>query len=232
MSTYANDNYSNTCSVLDRVIQDYTTRIKLSEQNKNLKATYEGKCKQLQGGVQYCNAILDFVKPMIEDLHEYIDGKRKASMENINAALRMAGEIIKDATEGIYFQLDGDEAYLVTPDGLEVDAVEGCGYRQISSTFLRSVILEANPGKLSTLMLDEVFSLVSPDNSASLSLYLNVMTQNTQVISIEQKPQVYSNIDHVRYVFTKGEQFAEVTKEMVTHGGDTINESSEREGDF
>ena len=37
-------------------------------------------------------------------------------MLNINNALRMAGDIIPDADEGIKIKLDGDEAFVVTSD--------------------------------------------------------------------------------------------------------------------
>lgn len=217
MSENADRGYSNTCALLSRKIQELTTRVQVSNQNAKLKADYDSKAARFENSAKYCSAVMNIVKPMIDDLELYIDEKRKTSMQNINNALRLAGEIIKDATEGIYFQLDGDEACLVTPDGLEVDAVEGCGYRQISSVFLRSVVLSANRDTLPILMLDEVFSLVSQENSASLSTYLNLITRSAQVISIEQKPQVYANIDYTQYTFKKGERYAEVSKEVITH---------------
>ena len=155
---------------------------------------------------------------MLDDIQVYIAERRKNSMQSMNNALRMAGEIIQDSTEGIYFKIDGDEAWLATPDGLEADMVEGGGYRQISSTFIRSVVLGVNNGTLDTLLLDEIFALVSPENSAALSLYLNVICQDKQVISIEQKPQVYSNIDSVMYTFSKGTDYTEVHKSIIKHG--------------
>ena len=85
----------------------------------------------------------------------------------------------------------------------------------MSSAFLRAVVLGANPDNLQTLLLDEVFSLVSIPNSSTLSLYLNILTQDFQIISIEQKPQVYSNIDCVMYTFTKDNEFSEVSKRLV-----------------
>ena len=212
MSENAVYNYHNTCSSIDSAISELDVRIRVSEQNKKLKESYESKIKILEDNIVLCNLVLDSLKPMLADVQTYIAERKKSSMENINNALRMAGEIIQDATEGIFFNVDGDEAWLSTPDGLEVDMVEGGGYRQISSTFIRSVILDANMGILNTMLLDEIFSLVSPENSSVLSLYLNVMCQDKQVISIEQKPQVYSNIDNVTYVFDKSNDYASVSK--------------------
>jgi hypothetical protein len=203
---------------LRETIQDLDVRVRLSEQNQKLIDSYTEKVKKLEENIGLCNGVINIIKPMLEDVQEYITKRRKNSMQNINNALRIAGEIIQDATEGIYFKMDGDEAWLSTPDGLEVDIVEGGGYRQISSTFIRSVVLAANSQTLNTLMLDEIFALVSPENSATLSLYLNVMCQDKQVISIEQKPQVYSNIDSITYKFIADEKYTEVTKKVIKRG--------------
>ena len=219
MSTQPLNDYSNTCINLAKVIGDLDVRIKMSEQNKKLRATYEEHISNYTRSISLLNGSMDIMKPMLADIQHYIAERKKESMQNINNALRLAGEIIKDSTEGIYFKLDGDEAWLSTPDDLEVDDVEGGGYRQISSTFLRSVVLAANANTLNTVLLDEIFSLVSPENSAALSLYLNVMCQDMQVISIEQKPQVYSNIDCLTYTFNKDNEYAEVTHKTVKRGG-------------
>lgn len=164
--------------------------------------------------------LIDMVKPLLAGTQEYIDAKKKESMNNINNALRLAGEIIKDSAEGIFFQLDGDEAWLSTRDGLEVDMTEGGGYRQISSTFIRSAVLSASPHNLKTMLLDEMFATVSVQNSSVLSLYLNVMCQDMQVISIEQKPQVYSNVDATVYTFNKVGDYTEVTSKKITHSAE------------
>lgn len=213
-------NYSDTCSALDSAIRELEVKIRLSEQNSKLRETYTKSIQEAQANYDLASYLLELVKPMDADIENYIAERKRESMQNINNAIRLAGEIIKDSTDGIYFNLDGDEAWLSTPDGLEVDMVEGGGYRQISSTFLRSVVLGANPDTLNTLLLDEIFSLVSPQNSATLSLYLNVICQDMQVISIEQKPQVYSNIDSRTYTFNKLNKFAEVTVKEVKREGD------------
>ena len=213
-------NYSDTCSQLSRAIQDLDVRIRVSEQNQKLKDNYTEKIKKTEDNIALCNGVLDIMKPMLNDVQEYITEKRKESMQNINNAIRIAGDVIQDAEEGVYFKLDGDEAWLSTPDGLEVDMVEGCGFREVSSVFLRSVVLGSNHKLMDTLMLDEAFSLVSPENSATLSLYLNVLCQDKQVISIEQKSEVYSNVDATMYSFRKNGGYAEVTKSEVKRGSD------------
>ncbi len=203
MPTYTKPDYSSTCRILERELSGYASRIKVSEQNTKLKNTIQEKIDTFGRGMVVCNTLLDLVKPILADTKTYINNKRQESMNNINNALRLAGEIIKDSADGIYFQLDGDEAWLSTQDGLEVDMTEGGGYRQISSTFIRSAVLSANSHNLQTLFLDEMFATVSVQNSSVLSLYLNVICKNMQVISIEQKPQVYSNVDTRVYSFNK-----------------------------
>lgn len=215
MLAYAKPDYSSTCGLLEKEIAGMTARVRVSEQNTKLKESLEGQVANLNNGLAMCSQFLDLVKPLLADTKEYIDNKRKSSMNNINNALRLAGEIIPDSASGIFFQLDGDEAWLSTNDGLEVDMTEGGGYRQISSTFIRSAVLAANPHNLRTLLLDEMFATVSVANSAVLSSYLNVICQDMQVISIEQKPQVYCNIDAEIYTFNKLGEFTEVTHKSV-----------------
>lgn len=210
--------YSGTCAALTKAIQDLDVRIRVSEQNQKLYDSYTDKIKSLEDNIALCNGVMQIMKPLTDDVQTYITERKKSSMQNINNALRIAGEIIPASTEGIFFQMDGDEAWLSTPDGLEVDMTEGGGFRQISSTFIRSVVLQANNDKLNTLLLDEIFSLVSPENSATLSLYLNIISQNTQIISIEQKPQVYSNIDSVMYTFSVNDEYTEVSKREIKRG--------------
>lgn len=228
MPAYAKPDYHNTCTSLAKTIQDLQVRIRVSEQNTKLMATYDENIDHLQTNVAICNKVIDVIKPLAIDTTEYIAKKRREALQNINNALRLAGEIIQDSTDGIFLNVDGEEAWLSTPDGLEVDLVEGGGYRQISSTFIRSVVLAANNQTLNTMLLDEIFSLVSPENSAALSLYLNIICQDMQVISIEQKPQVYSNISHVRYLFNKVGEYTTISKSIVNRDvsvKEEVNES-------
>lgn len=228
MPAYTKPDYRNTCTSLAKAIQDLQVRIRVSEQNTKLMTTYDENIDHLQTNVAICNKVIDVIKPLSIDTTEYIAKKRREALQNINNALRLAGEIIQDSTDGIFFNVDGEEAWLSTPDGLEVDLVEGGGYRQISSTFIRSVVLAANSQTLNTMLLDEIFSLVSPENSAALSLYLNIICQDMQVISIEQKPQVYSNISHVRYLFNKVGEYTTISKSIVNRDvsvKEEVNES-------
>jgi hypothetical protein len=59
-----------------------------------------------------------------------------------------------------------------------------------------------------------VFAHVSVENTANLSLYLNVLCQDRQVICIEQKPEISSNIDATVYHFTKGDMYAQIERSI------------------
>lgn len=212
MFTQSSNNYSGTCHHLSQVIQDLNVKIQLSEQNAKLKANYSEQLRKHEGNIVYCNAVLESLKPKVNDIQEYINNKRVESMQNINNALRLAGEIIPDSASGIHFEMEDDEAWLATEDGLTVQGTEGGAFRQVSSAFVRAVVLGANPDALQTMFFDEVFAHVSVANTATLSMYLNILCQDKQVICIEQKPEIFSNIDATVFFFDKGEKYTTVTK--------------------
>lgn len=220
MSENAELSYTDVCNLIDRNLREFIGRIRVSENNAKLKKNYEEQIARYQNGLKVASTLIEIIKPMAEDVQRYLAEKKAESMYNINNAIRLAEEIIPDAEQGVHFQLDkGGEAWLSTSDGLDVDITEGGGFRQISSTFIRYVVANSNPSILSTMILDEIFSLVSPENSAKLSQYLSLMMGDSQIISIEQKPQVYSNMDYTKYTFTKIGKFSSVTKEEVHNGG-------------
>lgn len=193
--------YSAICTQLRQAVNQLDVDIKVSEQNEKLKAQYTETLEHMERNINLCNMVIEETKPLLADAQEFLDKRRQESMQNINNALRISGEIIPDAAEGLTMKLEGDEAWIATSDGREAQDSEGGGYRQTSSMFLRKVILQSNPELLQTMFLDEMFALISAENSATLSLYLNTILQDTQVISIEHKPQVYSNVDGVLYHF-------------------------------
>lgn len=220
MPTQSGNCYADTCAVLERNIIDYSSRIRVSSQNANLRSSYEEKIQRFTDSYKLVCNLLDIIKPLNEDIQDYSNQKRIESMQNINNALRLAAEIIPEAGEGTHFLLDGEDAWLETKDGLIVDMTEGNGFKQVSSVFVRGVVCTANPQILDILLLDESFSKVSVDNSSTLSLYLNIICQDKQVISIEQKPQVYSNVDGRVFRFRKNEDYSEISFDDIKRGGD------------
>lgn len=218
MPAQFNNCYAATCGALSSAIMDLSSRIRVSHNNQKIKDDNESQVDTYTKSISICDTILQLLKPTLDDVKQYINTKRAESMQSINNALRLAEEVVPDSEAGVHFELDGDKALLLAEDGLTVSGTEGDGFCQVSSTFLRAVIAQYNPAILSTLIFDEVFSQLSQENSATLSLYLNILCQNAQIISIEQKPQVYSNIDCTMYTFNKTGEIAEVTKTIVKRG--------------
>lgn len=208
-------NYNSTCNRLAAVVRDIDLKIRMSEQNAKLKTQYQESYRKHENNIALCTAVIDEVKPIITDTQKYINEKRIESMQNINNALRLAGEIIPDSAQGIHFKMDGEEAWLSTQDDLSVQNTEGGAFRQVSSSFVRATVLASNPDFLQTMFLDEMFAHVSVENTSQLSYYLNILCQDRQVICIEQKPEIGSNIDTIIYTFAKGTDYAEVSKQVV-----------------
>ena len=205
--------YSSTCSGLSTAIQELRGTLRVAEQNEILREDYKKKKAQHDGNVRFCNNVIEALKPVIGSTKEYLDTRKTESLQNLNNALRMAGEIIQDAMTGIRVSIDKGTAMIVDEDGCEVQLTEGGGYRQISSAFLRHAVLSMAPQYLNTLFLDETFALVNVENSATLSSYLELMSRTTQIISIEQKPEIYANLDHISYTFKKAEKYSTVERE-------------------
>lgn len=215
MSTQSSPNYHSTCNTLSELIRDLDVKLRLSEQNVRLKANYQDQLNRHENNIVLCTSVIEQVKPLVADIQKYINDKRTESMQNINNALRLAGDIIPDSAAGIHFKMEGDEAWLATSDDLTVQNTEGGAFRQVSSNFVRAVVLSSNPDFLQTIMLDECFAHVSVENTNQLSFYLNVLCQDRQIICIEQKPEIGSNIDSTIYHFNKLNKVSEVTKQVV-----------------
>lgn len=207
--------YSGTCTALNQQINDLRGLIRVAESNQKLREEYKKKKDTHDGNIKLCNQVLEFTKPVIATTEKYLADRKEESLQNLNNALRMAGDIVQDAMSGIKISIDKESATIVDEDGGIVQAMEGGGYRQISSMFLRHAILSMTPDYLHTLILDENFALVNDENSATLSSYLQLMSQTTQIISIEQKGSVYGNVDHICYTFKKADKVS--TAERTEH---------------
>lgn len=208
-------NCAATCRRLKDAIAATDVEIRVGEQAVLLREKYNQEIRRSENNIRYCNMVLDEIKPMISDMQKYLNARKKESMQNINNALRVAREIIPESADGIHVEYDADEAWIATADGLTVQNTEGGGYRHTSSNFLRFVALTSNMSNLHTLFFDESFGAVSQENTANLSLYLDAVCKNAQIISIEQKPQIYSNVDCIMYTFKKDVDYTTVTRSEI-----------------
>ena len=206
MSQKSGHCYSTTCSALNQAITDIRSEIRVGEQNKKLREDYLKAKASHESNIKICNQVIENLKPLVGTTERYLAERKESSLQNLNNALRMAGDIVQDAMSGIRISIDKESATIVDEEGGLVQTMEGGGYRQISSAFLRHAILSMAPEYLHTVFLDETFALVNDENSAVLSSYLQLMSKSTQIISIEQKKEVYSNVDHISYTFSKAEK--------------------------
>jgi len=157
--------------------------------------------------------VLNELKPVMAGIKEYIAEKKRTALLGINNAIRLASEIIPNAMGDVHLEIEENgDAYVASPDGIDMNVLEGGGYRQVLSSFIQSVILEANQGLLQTLIFDEKYALLNAEYSADLSTYLNIMGATHQIISIEQKEAVYSNTSYVDYHLSKGDTYTSVTR--------------------
>lgn len=213
MSTDANSRYRSTCAQLNSAIADCTAKINLTQSNKQLQLSCQEKLDRHQRNLYYANQVLNELKPIVAGIKEYIAERKRLALLGINNAIRLASEIIPNAMSNVHLEIeDNGDAYVASPDSIDMNILEGGGYRQILSSFIQSVILESNPAYLQTLILDEKYALVNAEFSADLSSYLSIMGQTHQIISIEQKQSIYANTPYLDYHLEKGDKYTSVTR--------------------
>lgn len=213
MSEDANTRYRLTCARLNGAIADCTAKINLSQQNMQLKASCTEKLNRHKKNLYLVNRVIEQVKPCIADVKEYLAERKRQSLLGINNSIRLASEIVPNAMCEVHLEIeDNGDAYVASQDSIDMNILEGGGYRQILSSFIQSVILAANQSYLQILILDEKYALLNEEYSADLSSYLNVMGQSQQIISIEQKKAVYSNTPYLEYNLVKGDLYTSVTR--------------------
>lgn len=213
MSAERQREYNTVCALMRNRLVECDLHIKETEENSKKLGELTGLRDTYKSNVVSCQQVIDSLKPMIEDVQSYITDKRKDSKTKLNNALRVAGEIVPAAVNGIKFEIEGDEAWLQTPNGAYVDRSEGSGYKGTTSVLLRSIVLAANPDKLQTMFLDEPFAKLSNERTALLSQYLPILLADQQVILIEQKKEIYANADCTLYGFFKSDNYTTIIKE-------------------
>lgn len=193
--------YTDVCAKLENEASQCSFRIKQTEENETKVARLKDNLDKYNQAIMKLQFLLAELKPLIADIVEYTTERRSHSALAIKQALMVAGNIVPASSQGIKFQMENGEAWFETSDGLSLDRVEGSGYRATLSMFMRNVFLRSNPQYLQTLILDEIFAKLSPERSAVLSTYLPVLGESMQIISIEQKPEVFADAECTSYYF-------------------------------
>lgn len=194
--------YKDTLAALRQEIGKCDLKISQTEANKKKEEELKSNYRIYSTVQKQLTAVMQIMKLACADLTEYTTQRRAESTNAIQMALMHAGNIVPSSNAGIKFKMENGAAWFETTDGLSLDRTEGSGYKSTLSMFMRHVFLTANPAFLQSLILDEVFAKLSPERSAVLSTYLSLLGQNMQIISIEQKPEVFADCDCVSYQFS------------------------------
>lgn len=176
-------------------------RISQTTENEGKRAAQEKAMQNCTIALGRLTTALSTYSALSKTISEYIDERRKDSDTAVLAAMRAAAYVVPACDTTIVPRCEDGEAWFETSDGLDVSRLEGSGFRSILSVFMRSVVLRAQSAHLQTLLLDEIFSKLSVENSVTLSSYLPILAQDMQIISIEQKPEVFASTTHVAYKF-------------------------------
>lgn len=212
MSTQSGYSFGSTCSLINERIRSIRAMLSAAEQAATLREKYTEQLSMHKKNAQICAIYLSKTKPLISKTKEYLVTREEESKSRLNNALRVACEIVPNVIPDLHFEFASNSVLIVDKDGCEVQVLEGSGLQQIASVLVRQVILSAAPEYLQTMILDETFAFVNAENSATLSLYLGLISKVVQIISIEQKPQVYANMDYTCYRLSKSEKYTTVER--------------------
>lgn len=206
-----------TCLALRRRAQEAAFRVKQTRENTTKRAEQEKIMTQCGIAIQRLDKGIAAYAALLDAITNYTDERRKDSTTAILSAMRAAAFIVPSSDDTIIPKCEEGEAWFETQDGIDVSRLEGSGFRSILSVLMRSVVLRSNPQCLQTLILDEIFAKLSVENSATLSSYLPILAQDMQIISIEQKPEVFANNSHIAYKFYLDGDHTVVQREDVTY---------------
>lgn len=186
------------------VVAESEFKIKQTQDNTQKLAGINSSIELYKGLISDLDVTLATIKPWIADIQEFNAAKKHESLLAINSALSVASCVVPSSMKGIVFKIEGKEAWLENEDGMDVDRLEGSGYKGVVSIYLRNIILKANTDLLQFMILDEPLSKLSVESSAILSSYIPLMAKDMQIIWIEHKKEVFQNVeDKVVYNFFK-----------------------------
>lgn len=207
-----------TAALLRKRADEATFRIQVTEANEKKKESVSTTMRNTQVAAENLGKGLATYKGIIDTLVTYLDERRQQGNSAILSAMQAAAYIVPSCDGTIVPKVEDGEAWFETTDGIDVSRLEGGGYRSILSVLMRAVVLRSNQDYLQTMVLDELFAKLSVENSVTLSGYLPVLAQDMQIISIEQKPEVFAKTPHIAYKFALDGDHTIVTSEVVDNG--------------
>lgn len=207
-----------TADRLRKRAQEATFRIQTTQSNMEKRTAQEVNMHNCKAAAKNLETGIREYRGLLEALTAYLDERRQQGNTAILQAMQAAAYIVPSCDTSIIPKVEDGEAWFETTDGIDVSRLEGGGYRSILSVLMRTVVLRSNPQCLQTLVLDELFAKLSVENSVTLSGYLPVLAQDMQIISIEQKPEVFAKTPHVAYRFYLDGDHTKVQREDVANG--------------
>lgn len=196
--------YSNKCLKLRELAQRCKFRMDVTAENEAKAHTLDSEIEMAETMLKAIDEVRNKIKPWMDDLLEYNAQKKRESLLAINTALSVANFIVPSSMKGIRFRIEGKEAWIENEAGMDVDRIEGSGYKGVVSAYLRTVMMKANPELEQFIVFDEPLAKLSPENSAIFSNYVPLLADKLQLIWIEQKKEVFSNVDNKTvYTFFK-----------------------------
>lgn len=143
------------------------------------------------------------LKLLEQTLTEYLSERKTKGLSNLRLGIEMAKQIIP---EGDLVDLDiteDGEAYVVNKtDRTVVEDTEGSGNNSMISMFLRDRLLSST-NYLKCLILDEICSKLSQENTAKAAKFIKFIGEQKQVLIIEHKPEIYLDIPGIVYKVEK-----------------------------
>ena len=196
--------YSDECVKLRKLAALYEVRIDETIKNREKARSLDSQIRDNESVVNGLEEVRRRIKPWMDDLLEYNAQKKKEALLSINTALSVANFIVPSSMKGIRFKIEGKEAWIENEEGMDVHRTEGSGYKGVVSAYLRSVVLKSNPDLMQFIIFDEPLAKLSTENSVTFSNYLPLLAENMQLIWIEQKKEVFANVDNKTvYTFFK-----------------------------
>lgn len=210
-------NLAETCRRLRQRAALADFRIQQTKDNESKREQQEKTMSQCKVAIERLDKGIANYAALLKAIQDYSDEKRRDSNTAVMTAMRAAAYIVPSCDATIVPRCEDGEAWFETKDGIDVSRLEGSGFRSILSVLMRAVVMRANPQFLQTLVLDEIFAKLSVENSATLSSYLPILAQDMQIISIEQKPEVFANNSHSAYKFYLDGDHTVVQREDVVY---------------
>ena len=142
------NSYSAQCLAYRQIAAQCDLKVQQTKENQKKFLSLEAQIETYSGLVDSMEQVLQKIKPWMVDLLEYNAQKKKDALVAINTALSVANYIVPSSMSGIKFRVEGKEAWLENSAGVDVDRVEGSGYKGVVSVYLRDVIVRSNPSIL------------------------------------------------------------------------------------